>query len=530
MSSSSSSLEAWALPRLAQLLPLDNDSLKQVLTYTLSLSKTESAEHLRNLLDDSAASLEFIAAFNSRRGGGQAQAQAQSQNGSSQSRGINTNSRSRKGRAQKASLHTPPAARRPEGYGDVSGGYVKSQAEEDYVPGASSQVLGISSSADSSGNQSPAKGKAVKKPPSASGPLISEYLPNVRSKRAKASGTSTPPRSGGPAHSTGTTTTTTTNNIADLTSAIAALEVSTNPTERKQRKCNCNTNIHPLFAPAPNCLSCGKIICALEGLQPCSFCGTPLLSASEVQDMIRELRAERGSEKMRAHNEGVHREGGGSGPAFGPSDGIKSTTAADSKLQAAKAHRDKLLSFQAQNAQRTRIVDEAADYDIPTSASTQWMTPAQRALALKKQQRLLREMEERNKPEWERKNMVMSLDVKTGKVVQTFTRAEVSRVPDKEEEEDEETEVGYDGGGGLSKAGSEGAFAHNPLLRGAGLVRPVWKPAVATGEGEDGVLTRKREQKQTWRRVQDDETDNERWILDGGLHGPRDPEDDAVRV
>ncbi|KAI5298895.1 Glucosaminyl phosphatidylinositol (GlcN-PI) nositol acylation protein, partial [Ascosphaera pollenicola] len=59
----------------------------------------------------------------------------------------------------------------------------------------------------------------------------------------------------------------------------------------------------------------------------------------------------------------------------------------------------------------------------------------------------------------------------------------------------------------------KGAFGHNPLLASGGLVRPVWDPK---GKGN---ATRHREQKQTWRRVQDDNDDNEQWILDGGLHG-----------
>jgi hypothetical protein len=46
-------------------------------------------------------------------------------------------------------------------------------------------------------------------------------------------------------------------------------------------------------------------------------------------------------------------------------------------------------------------------------------------------------------------------------------------------------------------------------------MRPVWKaPAGKTGDGPERT-----ERKQTWRRVQDDNDDNEQWILDGGLHG-----------
>lgn len=272
----------------------------------------------------------------------------------------------------------------------------------------------------------------MKAPPSAQGPLISDYLPNVRSKQptkqraAAASSSNNNNNNKNRSSASTTTTTTTTNNIADLTAAIAALEVSTNPSQsQKKRTCKCNASIHPLFTPAPNCVECGKIICALEGLQPCSFCGAAIVSPAEVQDMIRELRAERGNERMRAHNKGARPSGNAPAPA--PASVSASSSSANDNsnsnsndLAEARAHRDKLLAYQAQNAQRTHIIDEAAGFDVPSVSSMQWMSPAQRALALKKQQRILREMEEKARPEWEKRSVVMSLDVKGGKVVKTF--------------------------------------------------------------------------------------------------------------
>ncbi|PGH26388.1 hypothetical protein AJ80_01886 [Polytolypa hystricis UAMH7299] len=535
----SSQLQTWALPRLSNLLPLDEESLVQIITYTDSLSKEASADHLKNLLGDSPAALEFISSFNSRRntsganaGEGTRTARRTQDDGVAATfaqSGANTRqTQQKRKKGGKAPLHSAGPVRRPDGYGDVTGGYVKTDKGGDYMASFGAGSTSTPSSGPSR-TQSPAPSKtpsnaAPRNPPSASGPLISDYLPNVKSKTVRssaatssrhtpaASTSSSPSRKPRNTSSTttptATTTTTTTNNIADLTSAIAALEVSTNPTllkGQKPRKCTCNALIHPLFTPAPNCLKCGKITCALEGLQPCSFCGTPLLSDTEIQDMIRELRAERGNEKMRVHNESLHQRND-----RGP--GAPSPSAEDSKLQAAKAHRDKLLAFQAQNAQRTRVLDEAADFDMPTFQSTQWMSPAQRALALKKQQRIMREIEEKNRPEWEKKNMVMSLDIKGGKVVKTYQKAEVESGPsgDANDAEDmlEET------GNGASAERTGGAFGHNPLLAGGGLVRPVWEPA----GGKDAAQPKER--RQTWRRVQDDNSeDNERWILDGGRCG-----------
>lgn len=489
-----SDLTAWAAPRLSQLLPLDEESLKQIIDYSASLPKEACAENLKTLLGDSPAALEFIASFNARRGLPPA----------SSTRNETANDRSKgRNKKEKKPLHNAGPPRRPDNYGDVGGGYMKSKAE-DYMSASKSVShppnLPAPGPSGSSRTQSPMAAAPSKAPPSASGPVLSDMLPNVRSKTSKPNrqgGRTASPSKGGAAL--------TTNNISDLTAAIAALELSTNPTmSSEKRKCTCYATIHPLFDPAPNCLKCGKIICSLEGLQPCSFCGTPLLSADEVQSMIKELREERGQEKMRAHNEGVHHQG-----APRPMD--SSGSSSPNKLDAARAHRDKLLQFQAQNARRTKVVDEAADFETPNIASTIWMSPAQRALALKKQQRIQREMEEKARPEWEKKKTVMSLDIKGGKVRRVYQSAAVESTP--EPSEPDPMDVADSEKAPVSQGGH--AFSRNPLLAAGGLTRPVWKaPAGKTTDGAE-----RGERKQTWRRVQDDNDDNEQWILDGGLHG-----------
>ncbi|KAL2842231.1 putative zinc finger motif, C2HC5-type-domain-containing protein [Aspergillus pseudoustus] len=525
-----SSLIAWALPRLSEILPLDSESLIQVLTYAVDLSKEEGADHLKNLLGDSPAALEFISAFNSRRDNPTAARNSTfiltppTSTSATPSRSpAQTPPPGRKNKKSKPPLHSAGPVRRPEDFGNVAGGYMKSEHGDDYISGSASgtrtgrergdnnSTLGLPSSrgsAASSRAQSPA-------PPSAAGPMISDLLPNVKSKAAK------PSRgAGGGGSGSGTATLSsskgalTTSNISDLTAAIAALEVSTNPTlGGERRKCTCYATLHPVFDAAPNCLNCGKIICSLEGLQPCSFCGTPLLSSEEIQSMIRELRAERGQEKMRAHNESLHREGG---PGMGPAQPQQS-----GKLDAARAHRDKLLAFQAQNAKRTRVVDEAADFETPNVASTLWMTPSQRALALKKQQRIMREMEEKARPEWEKKKTIMSLDITGGRVRKVYQAAPVESAPAATKGDEETEDLTYDASG--PRSGGE-AFSRNPLLAAGGLMRPVWK-----APKEEKV--EKKERKQTWRRVQDDnDDDNEQWILDGGLHGYDQSTTDGAQV
>lgn len=540
-----SDLQSWALPRLQRLLPLDDESLKEVITYTTSLSKEDGAEHLKNLLGDSAQALEFISTFNSRRRDQiptiQHERSSPSLSEQDDSVGV-PSTRKRVSKKSKPPLHNAGPVRLPEGYGNVSGAYQKTITSDNttnrynmQTPNAIKNVPDIqhfplathslrTPSTGTSREASPSKRDIPKLPPSAAGNLISD-LPNVRSKQSKRpvhqshsqpqSGSSSPFKSAG---------TTTTSSIADLTSAIAALEVATNPMlSSERRKCPCNASIHPLFEAAPNCLNCGKIICTLEGLQPCSFCDSPILSKEQVNSMIRALKDERGVEKMIAHNISQSRSGHGT-PVFGGTT-PESLSGDESSAAAvrARAHRDKLLSFQRENAQRTKIHDEAADYDATlTPGTTQWMTPTQRAAALKKQQQYLRELEEANKPEWEKKRTVMSMSIKNGKLVRTFEKQKATAINHEKSTIDDAVEIPTEDDQHLS-VGGKGGFSDNPLLASGKLIRPIWKSKELDGKGKgrngaEGVEST-RTRSSIWRRVQDDDNDNEKWLLDGGVHG-----------
>ena len=181
----------------------------------------------------------------------------------------------------------------------------------------------------------------------------------------------------------------------------------------------------------------------------------------------------------------------------------------DEKLKAAQSHRDKLLSFQSQNARRTHIIDEAADYETPVSGQNIWASPTERATQLKKQQKVLREQEWNAKPEFEKRKVVVSIDVKSGKAVREMVGVEGPQIVEDENYIDESEAVPEEEGEG----GGKGAFSRNPLL--GGMVRPVWK-----SRGDEGMAAaREQRERSKWRRVQDDDTDNEAWILDGGVYG-----------
>ena len=556
-------LEQWALPRLQQLLPLDDESLRQILQYTDSLPKDAAAEHLKNLLGDDGRALEFISSFNLRRQGAPVSSQTSTQatnhdrqsgtsssapeSGSEALRPARGGARGGRGGKKRAHIHALPA-RPVEGQGNVSGAYRK-RTEDDYIPGPSRQKhkeavadnLALRKETpdasqmplitdDAALTTNPITSKA---PPSAAGPLISDSLSPKKGTSTQSSRNASPaPKtkvniSGGTAMQGASTT------LSDLDSAIRSLEIQTNPSlssstnaaaELAKRQCNCMAARHPLLDIAPNCTNCGKIICVKQGLGPCTFCGNPLLSADEISKVLRVLKDERGEERMKANN-AAHKKADvahgktraltgrdflaqASSNRSSPLSSAPATPAGsdDEATEKAKQHRDKLLGYQAQNAKRTQIHDEAADYDIPTSGTNLWASPAERAQQLKRQQRVLREMEWSSRPEYEKRRVVASIDLKGGRVVRRM--AEVER-PDfgSADEGAEEMEEGFVAP--VVEGGGSGAFSNNPLAKG------LIKPKAREERGKGAV----REKASTWRRVQMDEDDNEAWILDGGIYG-----------
>jgi len=341
--------------------------------------------------------------------------------------------------------------------------------------------------------------------------------------------------------------------LSDLDSAIRSLEITTNPSlsdaspeDLARRRCNCMATRHPLLTMAPNCTKCGKIICVKEGLGPCTFCSTPLLNANEIQSVLRVLKDERGKERQTTHNASHKRAEVSAKPrAFtgrdflssasssrGPSP-LASTTASatasanvseaehetedddemDEGLRKAKAHRDRLLTFQTNNAKRTRIHDEAADYDVPVAGTNMWASPAERAMQLKKQQKIMREMEWNARPDYEKRTMVASIDIVDGKAVRKMVPAERPAEPVDDDDGAMEESAAVERNSGNKNSGG-GAFSQNPLL--GALIRPVARAE----KGKDAATEGGRE-KSVWRRVQDDRDDNEGIILDGGAYGGR---------
>jgi hypothetical protein len=508
----------WGLAQLQKLLPLDDDSLQQILDYSSILSKGGAAEHLKNLLGDSPQALEFISSFNAKRQSPASEASASLPiTNSHLSNDIPPAVPKAKQKKKKNEpFNRLPPPRQVEGYGNTSGGYLK-RVEDDYIATRKaspspqphsrkpSDNVGDTSANPVSTPSPPSQSPAPKLPPSAAGRLISDSK-----KPSTASGKSVKVSLTGGTPMKGKSTA-----LSDLDAVIRNLEVQTNPSlapteeENKRRRCNCMATRHELLAAAPNCMNCGKIICIKEGIGPCTFCGNPLLSPSEIQSMIRVLREESGKEKQAANNAAHKRAEVSKTPRpfsdhkhLSPASSAPTSDSESEKLTAAKLHRDKLLAFQAQNARRTRIHDEAADFDTPSSGTNMWATPTERAMELKRQQKALREQEWRLKPEWEKRKVVASIDLVGGKVVRRMAAVERPQTPESEENEVQPL---------LDQSETAPSFGRNPLL--GSLIRPVAKVQ------SKGKAPASSDMHSKWRRVQDDNDDNERWILDGGISG-----------
>lgn len=248
--------------------------------------------------------------------------------------------------------------------------------------------------------------------------------------------------------------------------------------------------------------------------------------------MVHALKEERGKDRMDMNNASQRRAEVSKAPRpFAANTSSTNALEAESKLAAAQQHRDKLLGYQAQNARRTRIIDEAADFETPSSGQSMWSSPVERAAQLKRQQKVLREQEWNAKPEYEKRRMVVSVDLVGGKVVKRMGKVERPQAQEDVGDDDGEVEeVIREQRHGDS---GTGAFSRNPLM--GSLIRPVWKGGEESdgGKGKDKATAdgleeddgnKENRNRSTWRRVQDDNEDNEAWILDGGTYGGRENE------
>lgn len=259
-------------------------------------------------------------------------------------------------------------------------------------------------------------------------------------------------------------------NIQDLDDVLLELELlDKNENPKDIKVCNCNATRHPLFEMYPNCLNCGKIICVKEGLQPCSFCGKSLMSNEEKMEIKEILNREK--EELESSNEKNKNDNTNSNKTKNKKKNVIKVTLntpgqnnfkiqeqlynqieesrkqereerkakkeeqelidmnrkeieyyrtihkKDPELIKAEERLAMLLNFQDNGAERTKIIDNAADFELPTGGGNLWASPLERALQLKRQQKQQKRMEDDEKNRGGRGNTVVDMTIKDGKVV-----------------------------------------------------------------------------------------------------------------
>ncbi|KAJ3104448.1 hypothetical protein HDU97_009233 [Phlyctochytrium planicorne] len=193
--------------------------------------------------------------------------------------------------------------------------------------------------------------------------------------------------------------------------------------------CECLAAKHGLLT---NCLTCGKIVCNLEGPGPCPSCGTLVESALQQLDIIQAFnRSTRVKEVMKGLSPPKTKDSytgsrygqkaGAQPPSAARALGTPGKIATDSypellserdreALEKAQQQKERLLEYQRNSAVRTRVHDTASDFDVGSDASNIWLTSEERAVALKQAQ------ESRKKDEEQKKRRIITLDLGKKKV------------------------------------------------------------------------------------------------------------------
>lgn len=400
------SLKKYAVQAVARILPLDSETCLEMVNYTLSLPNDEIESHLLDLLGHSEESYEFISKF--------MDLKKAADDPKTPSNDKNLNKSSKKdGLPQWGPKTKAPAPKN------------KTRLQNNKTSVTVSELSSL-------------------KP--------SNQLSNSQAKKSKKK---------------------TLDSLKDIEAVLNELEVSRTVEDvdgiyssKVLRVCNCMATKHPLFEVAPNCLNCGKIICSKEGLQPCSSCGKELLNEHEKNEIVKILLSERDlldTKKAHAKDKLIQLQttkplkyikfsnatGGNLWKAQEEAFKIaeqeakrrreqeeeqaqkkleieeqmrelehyKRTKDVDEALLSAQNRLETLLHYQDTGAERSKIIDNAADYEMPSlSSGSMWLSPVERALQLKKQQKQLRSFEAEEKARVGRSSKVVEMVIKDGKV------------------------------------------------------------------------------------------------------------------
>jgi len=307
-------LVAWTASQVQSLLPgLEGPYLQEAVKYSLSLPAEDTNRHWRSLLGSSPQVETFLKQLNERR------------------------------------TPTKPAAQQPV------------HAPRLHAPAAMSPSQSRISSAEHSRTPSPSKVLRITSKPTMQqkkkgpGKMTSDL--GKPKPKAAVNPTAKAIEEGRP--------------LTELEEIDSALQSITLTTNNKRHECGCFGTKHEVYPISPNCLTCGRIICIAEGLGKCFFCGEELIDESQRDELVRELRIERGVAKTREANEKVKKvRSGNTGKRVwaskvgGQTGSLVSETSSEpssgyvtpNAYSEAEKRRDELLEFDRTFAERTRII------------------------------------------------------------------------------------------------------------------------------------------------------------------------------
>lgn len=235
---------------------------------------------------------------------------------------------------------------------------------------------------------------------------------------------------------------------------------------------------------------------------PCTFCGHVLLDQSHHDMLISSLRNQKARIKQEHHVKQTAKARQASGitsysGVMGGGAVRYDAEAIERAQQSAVERKNTLIGYDRTAAQRTKIIDQAADFDSGSAPADKWADPATKALQMLRQQRELRKADKKKKK-------VLSIDVRGRAVVTTTYEAAESDNEDDDrldaairEQERAVTASSASDGGGSS---SQGEPSHM-------YTRPVYRPvgALAAGANRPAALASvPGTAAGGWRRVQDD--------------------------
>eukprot|EP00123_Amoebidium_parasiticum_P021418 comp6674_c0_seq1/m.2457 comp6674_c0_seq1/g.2457 ORF comp6674_c0_seq1/g.2457 comp6674_c0_seq1/m.2457 type:complete len:601 (-) comp6674_c0_seq1:395-2197(-) len=127
-----------------------------------------------------------------------------------------------------------------------------------------------------------------------------------------------------------------------------------------RRMCECQAQRHDLVG---NCLDCGRVVCAQEGPGLCMFCGRYTVGDTTVGLASETARRK---EKQRLKEE--------AGVMVGKATN-RTQEEMDSGLEKALSAKERLLKFDAQSVQRTKVIDDENDY---FEVDNRWLSKKER--------------------------------------------------------------------------------------------------------------------------------------------------------